>query len=297
MWASTSRPVLLYDSSPAALRSAVEYISDVLGVLCFNEDTHPGHVATTTYLPAACRAEPGPWLVIEALPEELSLKRKVLSEVEALAPRDCILASNSSSFRTAEMLAAPGGGEGADGVKDGARLLNMHHYIPPRNRMVELMSSGSTAEAVFPFLAAQMESVGLRPLVLPADVQSTGFIFDRIWAAVKRETLAVLAEGVARHPADVDELFRDFFHAEKGPCEKMDEVGLDTVAKVEARYVAERPGIGSEEALEWLAKEYVDKGRLGEKSGDGLYTAEERKEMIAERELDALDPLEESKGA
>lgn len=290
MWASTSRPVLLYDESPEVLTSAIQYISDTLGAYCFEQSTHPGHVGTCESLKAACQSQP--WMVIEALPEELDVKRSVLAEVEALVADDCILASNSSSFRTAEMLAT----SDKPGVKDASRLLNTHHYIPPRNRMVELMSSGVTAEAIFPFLSAQMTSVGLRPMTLPLHVQSTGLVFNRIWAAIKRETLAVLEEGVSK-PADVDELFRDFFHAEKGPCEKMDEVGLDTIHKVETHYLEEIPELQSASQLKWLEKQYVEKGMLGEKSGNGLFSAEERAELARRRAWEKRKILEESKGA
>lgn len=290
MWASTSRPVVLYDESPEVLTSAIQYISDTLGSYCFEQSTHPGHVGTSDSLTSACSSQP--WMVIEALPEELDVKRKVLAEVESLVTEDCILASNSSSFRTAEMLATLD----KPGVKDASRLLNTHHYIPPRNRMVELMSSGSTAETIFPFLSAQMTSVGLRPMVLPNHVQSTGLVFNRIWAAIKRETLAVLEEGVSK-PADVDELFRDFFHAEKGPCEKMDEIGLDTIHKVEAHYLEQKPELHSENQLEWLGKQYMDKGNLGEKSGNGLFSAEERTELAARRAREKRKIVEESRGA
>lgn len=96
-------------------------------------------------------------------------------------PADCIMASNSSSFRTASMaraLAVP------------RRLLNTHYFIPPRNRMVEVMSAGPhTDPAVFPFLAEQMRLVGLEPVIVPPGVQSTGYMFNRVWAAVKREWL------------------------------------------------------------------------------------------------------------
>jgi 3-hydroxyacyl-CoA dehydrogenase len=306
VWASDARPVTIYDISPDALRSATEYITDNLAAYCTARDTHPGHVCTTTDLRTATTTSghperdsagtitpqehtKAPWLAIECLPESLPLKTSVLALLERSLPADCILASNSSSLTTAEMAA-----EGP--LTHPHRLLNTHYFIPPRNRMVELMSSGATAGAIFPFLAGQMRRVGFAPVTVPRDIQSRGFVFNRIWAACKRETLAVLAEGVAQ-PGDVDALFRDFFHAEKGPCERMDEVGLDTVARVEQHNLERRPGLGSETTLKWLRENYVGLGKLGEKSGDGLFTGEERDRLREKHHLERYKDVEETSGA
>jgi 3-hydroxyacyl-CoA dehydrogenase len=306
VWASSGRPVTIYDISPDALHSATLYITDNLGAYCTERGTHPGHVCTTTDLRTATTSSghperdsggnitpnehtKAPWQAIECLPESLPLKTSVLALLERSLPSDCILASNSSSLTTAEMAA-----EGP--LNHPHRLLNTHYFIPPRNRMVELMSSGATSGAIFPFLAAQMRRVGFTPVVVPGDIQSRGFVFNRIWAATKRETLRVLSEGVAK-PGDVDALFRDFFHAEKGPCERMDEVGLDTVASVEQHDLERQPGLGSEGALRWLREKYVDVGKLGEKSGDGLFTGEERDALRERHHLEKYKDVEETSGA
>lgn len=306
VWASNRRPVTIYDISADALRSATEYITDNLGAYCAQRGTHPGEVCTTTDLRTATATSGrpehdsagnitaeshtrAPWQAIECLPESLPLKTSVLGLLERSLPSDCILASNSSSLTTAEMAA-----EGPLAYPQ--RLLNTHYFIPPRNRMVELMSSGVTQGAVFPFLASQMRRVGLTPVVVPRDIQSRGFVFNRIWAACKRETLAVLAEGVAR-PADVDALFRDFFHAEKGPCERMDEVGLDTVARIEQHNLERNPGLGSEAALAWLKHNYVAQDKLGEKTGDGLFTMEERDALKLRNYFGRFQDVEQTSGA
>ncbi|KAK4237436.1 hypothetical protein C8A03DRAFT_16019 [Achaetomium macrosporum] len=306
IWASNSRPVTIYDISPDALHSATEYITDNLGSFCAERGTHPGQVHTTVDLRTATTTSgnpernsagditatehtKAPWLAIECLPESLPLKASVLALLERSLPTDCILASNSSTLTTAEMAA-----EGP--LSHPYRLLNTHYFIPPRNRMVELMSSGETTATIFPFLAAQMRRVGFAPVVMPRDIQSRGFIFNRIWAACKRETLAILAEGVAK-PADVDALFRDFFHAEKGPCERMDEVGLDIVARVEQHHLERQPELGSDGPLTWLKVNYIQQGKLGEKSGDGLFTAEERIHLKDKHRAGRHGDVEETSGA
>lgn len=141
-----------------------------------------------------------------------------------------------------------------------------------------------------------MRGVGLKPIAVPRQIQSPGFIFNRIWGAAKRETLAVLSEGVAK-PKDVDALFRDFFHAEKGPCERMDEIGLDTVAKVETHSLEKQPELGKRHGVDWLKGEYVNQGKVGERSGDGLFTKEEREELKAMHKRDHFKPVDETTGA
>ncbi|KAK4220939.1 hypothetical protein QBC38DRAFT_513811 [Podospora fimiseda] len=312
VWASNSRPVTLYDISDDALKAATEYLTDHLGDYCAQRGTHPGHVCTTSKLRIATTTgshlsapqteveeieidsgSKGPWMAIECLPENLDLKVDLLSTMEHYLPRDCILTSNSSSLMTSEM---------APRLHYPERLMNTHYFIPPRNTMVELMSSTKTHENIFPFLEEQMRRVGLRPMTVPKGIQSQGFIMNRIWAACKRETLAVLAEGVAK-PEDVDALWRDFFHAEKGPCLRMDEVGLDTVAMVEKHNLERKPGLGSKEVVEWLERNYVKKGKLGEKcrggkgDGDGLYTKEERDRLKESQRAQRFGEVEETQGA
>ncbi|KAK3987606.1 hypothetical protein QBC44DRAFT_331225 [Cladorrhinum sp. PSN332] len=311
VWASNFRPVTLYDISDDALKAATEYLTDNLGAYCVERGTYPGHVCSTSNLRVAtttghhCSPQSeveeielnsgskGPWLAIECLPENLDLKLDVLSTMEHYLPRDCIMTSTSSSLMTSEM---------APRLHYPERLLNAHYFIPPRNTMVELMSSTKTHENIFPFLEEQMRGVGLRPMVVPRGIQSQGFIMNRIWAACKRETLAVLAEGVAK-PGDVDTLWRDFFHAEKGPCERMDEVGLDTIAMVEKGFLERKPELGSGRAIEWLETNYVKKGKLGEKcrggkgNGDGLYTKEERERLKEMHRAQRYGEVEETEGA
>ncbi|KAJ2902261.1 3-hydroxyacyl-dehydrogenase [Zalerion maritima] len=284
MWASTSRPVIIYDHSRQALDEGLRYIGDTLGYVCSHNGGHPGKVTSTTNLREAC--DNSPWMVIEALPELLDLKTEVLGEVDGLIPDDCILATNSSSFKSREL---------AGRVHHKERLVNTHHYIPPRNICVEIMTCGSTDPKIMPFLADQMVDVGLRPIIVPTESQ--GYIFNRIWAAAKRETLKVLSEGVGKAD-DVDALFRDFFHAEKGPCERMDEVGLDTIRRIEEHYLNLK-GVPEDKRpwLDWLEKEYIARGDLGEKSGEGIFTQARRKELAAERKRQKKKAVEEYRGA
>jgi len=264
--------VTLYDTSPSALLSSQTFIADTLSEYCSQQGTLPGKVHFTTSFHDACsptKTDGAPWLVIEAVPEDLELKISVLGRVDRTVPRDCIIATNSASFRSRELVSE---------VQHRERVLNTLYYIPPANRCVELMSCGYTAPNLIPFLAEQMKEVGLNPMKVGNE--STGMIFPRLFGAMKRETLKILQEQVAS-PEEVDELFKDFFGAKRGVAEMMDRVGLDTVARTEEHFLSsgvepshegwEEMGHGlSTDYLEWLMNEYVNKGKLGEKSGEGL---------------------------
>lgn len=96
----------------------------------------------------------------------------------------------------------------------------MHYYMPPRNMVVELMTDGYTADNIFPFLVERSKEAGTLPYV--ARKESTGFIFNRLWAAIKRETLNILAEGVSV-PEEIDSMWNTMFNkGGSGPCRMMD---------------------------------------------------------------------------
>lgn len=83
------------------------------------------------------------------------------------------------------------------------------------------MTSGFTSPDIFPFLSQEMANAGLKPFV--AHKESSGFIVNRIWAAVKREVLSVIAEGVA-DPSTIDEIWKDLYQSPVGPCVMMGQV-------------------------------------------------------------------------
>jgi 3-hydroxyacyl-CoA dehydrogenase len=144
-------------------------------------------------------------MVIEAIPEILQLKISIFGQLQKIMRDDCILATNSSSFNSREMI---------QNVEKRNRVLNTHYYIPPEKRCVELMSCGFTDPAIIDFLMEKTKTVGFIPIHVKK--ASTGLIFNRIWAAVKRESLSVLSEGVGSAD-DIDVLFKDFLLSEERP--------------------------------------------------------------------------------
>lgn len=199
-------------------------------------------------------------MVVECIPEIQKAKFELLGQLDQWCPEDTIIATISSSYKSADLV---------DKVseKGSARVLNTHYFLPPQLPPVEIMSSGSTDPAIIELLVTKLKEIGLEPNV--AHRQSTGLIYDRVWAAMKREVMMVLADGVGK-PEDIDLLFRYCFKAEGATCELMGNVGLQTVCNIEEHYIEERGNI-PRYPVDFIRKEYVDKGKTGVRSGKGLY--------------------------
>ncbi|HEV7581974.1 MAG TPA: 3-hydroxyacyl-CoA dehydrogenase family protein [Mycobacterium sp.] len=235
---------------------ATQYVTQALPKLV--ADRGFGEVGVVMATGSLDEALDGAWLAVESVPEKLEIKIPLWGEIDQAAPPDTIFGTNSSSYPSRLM---------AENVRDKTRLCNMHFYMPPDINAIELMSDGETARSVLDTLLAVLPQFGVHPF--EARKESTGFIFNRIWAAIKRESLAVVAEGVAR-PEDVDGMFKVNWRVPAGPFQMMDMVGLDVVLDIENHYAAEFPHLP--ESVRDLLRSYVDAGKLGIKTGEGFYT-------------------------
>jgi 3-hydroxybutyryl-CoA dehydrogenase len=250
--------VRVYDVAPGQSEAALAYVADNLDrvrtALGLPSDAEPGEIAAFEDLTEAVR---GAWMVVEAVPERLDLKRQVFGRLDQVAEPDAILASNSSSLPTSQLI---------DEVQHRGRVLNTHYQQPPELNAVELMSCGETDEGVIAFLMRKLPQYGLSPFWVRR--QSDGFILNRIWGSIKRECLMVVEEGVAA-PEDVDEMWRIFTAAAIPPFKLMDRVGLDVVLAIEEHYASVRQGIP--DGPRRLLKDYIDRGCVGVKTGCGFY--------------------------
>jgi 3-hydroxybutyryl-CoA dehydrogenase len=255
MFASSGGQARLYDPKAEQLEVAKRFLDTELPKLV--QERPRAKAGRVVYVTTVEAAVADTWLVAEAVPERLDLKKAIFGDLDRLAPKDAILASNSSSYPSSQMI---------DRVTDPTRVVSMHFYMPPTQNAVEVMSCGKTSDFIIEDLMERLPLYGLVPFHVMKE--SVGFIFNRIWAAVKRESLAVVEEGVST-PTEVDRMFQLSFGTPAGPFRLMDEVGLDVVLAIEEHYAAVRSGLpmGPRELL----KKYIGGGRLGEKSGRGFY--------------------------
>lgn len=256
MFASRGGTVRIHARRAEQLAEATQYVAESLPQLLSERGF--GEVGVATAATSLDEALDDAWLAVESAPEKLEIKVPLWGQIDQAAPADTIFATNSSSYPSRLM---------AENVRDKTRLCNMHFYMPPQVNAVDLMSDGETDRGLLDTLLTVLPEFGVHPF--EARKECTGFIFNRIWAAIKRESLAVVAEGVAR-PEDVDGMFRVNWGVPAGPFQMMDLVGLDVVLDIENHYAQEFPHLPAN--VRELLQAYIDAGKLGIKTGEGFYS-------------------------
>jgi len=198
-------------------------------------------------------------LVIEAVPENLELKRKVFKELDTLAPSRAILASNSSTIPISRI-------ENATGRSD--KCLNLHFYTPATGiNMVDIMGGSQTSTETLEAGKQWISAIGCIPLTVKKEIY--GFCFNRVWRSVKRQVLYMWADGFVDF-RDIDRAWMVAYGLPVGPFGQMDINGLDITYQVEMSYYLES-GEERDRPPDAL-KAMVDKGELGVKTGKGFYT-------------------------
>ncbi len=260
VFAAAGHRVRLTDAQPAAVAAARSEISASLeraiarGRLDATErDALLGRLDTAPDLAAAVA---GAGLVVEAVVEDVGVKQAVLGAAAAAAPVDAILATNTSALSVTEIGAATGAPE---------RVLGLHFFNPPhRMRLVEVVVGERTAPGVIDAAeqlcrAAGQETVRVR--------DRPGFATSRLSALLGNEAMHMLDEGVAS-AEDIDRAARLGLGHPMGPLELGDLVGLDVRLGV-LRHLHETLGERFRPAP--LLERFVAEGRLGRKTGRGVY--------------------------
>ncbi|MEE1893785.1 3-hydroxyacyl-CoA dehydrogenase PaaH [Pseudomonas otitidis] len=259
--AQAGHPVRLYDNRPGAAAQAVDGIDRQLGRLVEKGklDAAERQAIVARLQPAeALEALADARLVIEAIVENLEIKRALLQQLEALCSPTCILASNTSSLSITALAA---------GLAHPGRVIGLHFFNPaPLMALVEVVSGLASDPALADALYATARAWGKQPV----HTRSTpGFIVNRVARPFYAESLRLLQEGAADY-ATLDALMREAGGFRMGAFELTDLIGHDvnyavTCSVFEAYYGDFRfqPSL--------IQKELVDAGRLGRKSGRGFY--------------------------
>jgi 3-hydroxybutyryl-CoA dehydrogenase len=216
----------------------------------------PGRLRRTTSLEeAASEAD----IVIEVVKEDLALKREVFAALDRICPPHTILATNSSSLRISRIESATG--------RPG-KVLNTHFVQPVwKHPFVELMGGSATSTESMESVKTFMESMGL--LAIMVRKENTGFVFNCIWRAVKKESLRLLDQGVAS-VEDIDRTWMIQMESDLGPFAMMDRIGLDVVRDIEQVYFEESGD--PRDAPPRVLEQMIDRGELGMKTGQGFYS-------------------------
>lgn len=251
----------LVDVEPEAVRRAEDNIRHYL-----SRDVEKGRVgkaaaeaalarlATTTDFSAAVA---GADAVIEAVPEDLALKKQVFSRLDETAEAARLLASNTSTLSITGIASA---------TRRPERVVGMHFFYPvPRMRLLEVIAGLRTDPAVVGLAKGIGEALGKTVISAP---DSPGFLVNRLLVPMVNEAAYLVMEGAA--PEDVDEAMKAGANHPMGPLELADFSGLDTILyAMESMYEA----FGDPKYRPCpLLKQMVSAGYLGRKSGRGFYT-------------------------
>jgi len=197
-------------------------------------------------------------LVIEAATENHELKNKILKQVDALIAPEVILATNTSSISITQLAAVTGRAD---------RFVGMHFFNPvPMMALVEIIRGLQTSDATHAAVKALAVRLGKTPITVK---NAPGFVVNRILVPMINEAFFVLAEGLAT-PEDIDAGMKLGCNQPIGPLALADMVGLDVCLAVMEVYLKEF-GDSKYRACP-LLKEYVAAGRLGRKTGRGVYS-------------------------
>lgn len=201
---------------------------------------------------ACCDAD----LIIEAVPEDIKMKVGLFTRMDMLAKPKAILASNTSSLSITEMAAATSRPD---------RCVGMHFFNPvPRMRLIELVKGLETSADTLAICGEVGRRMGKEVVVVR---ESPGFITSRVNALIGNEAFAMLEAGIAS-AEDIDQALKLGLNHPMGPFELVDLVGLDVRLSI-LEYL--HATLGEKYRPSPLLREYVKAGRLGRKTGRGVY--------------------------
>jgi 3-hydroxybutyryl-CoA dehydrogenase len=196
-------------------------------------------------------------LIIEAVPEELAMKLELFTTFDKFAKPNCIFASNTSSLAISDF---------SDIVIMRERCIGMHFFNPvPKMQLVEIIRTLHTSDESVATCCEVAQRMNKQTVVVK---ESPGFITSRINALIGNEAFAMLEAGIAG-AADIDKAVKLGLNHPMGPFEMVDLVGLDVRLKV-LEYL--HTTLGEKYRPSPLLCQYVQEGRLGRKSGRGVYT-------------------------
>ncbi|WHZ10276.1 MAG: 3-hydroxybutyryl-CoA dehydrogenase [Burkholderiaceae bacterium] len=252
--------VVMVDIADAAVQKGVATVAGSLDRLIKKgKMTEPEKSAALSRIKGSTRYDDlkAAQIVIEAATENHELKLKILKQVDALLASEVIVASNTSSISITQLAAATGRAD---------RFIGMHFFNPvPMMALVEIIRGLQTSDATHDAVKALAGRLGKSPITVK---NAPGFVVNRILVPMINEAFFVLAEGLAT-PEDIDAGMKLGCNQPIGPLALADMIGLDVCLAVMQVYIEE---FGDSKYRPCpLLKEMVAAGRLGRKTGRGVY--------------------------
>lgn len=291
VFAQTGRRVNLLDVDEPTLERAVQRIASNVkacvegGLLAAEQgDLALSALRPTTSLSDAVGAAD---YVVEAATESLPLKRSLFRAMDAICPPDVVLATNTSSFKIADI---------ASDIAHPQRAITTHFWMPAHLLpLVEVVGSEKTDPEAIQVACDLLAGAGKVPVVVRKDVP--GFIGNRLQHALVREAISIVNEGIA-DAEDVDTVVKLSFGmrlAITGPLEAMDLAGLDLVLSIHDYLLGD---LCRETEPSPLLRALVAAGKLGSKTGEGFrrWTPEQAEAIKAARDADLMARLRAARG-
>jgi 3-hydroxybutyryl-CoA dehydrogenase len=195
-------------------------------------------------------------LVIEAVPEVTEIKKTIFEVIDQHAPTSCVFASNTSTMSPTEL---------GSFTKRPEKVMAMHFFNPVQKmRLVEMVRGLETSDVTVEKVKLVAEKMGKETVTIN---EFPGFVTSRISALVGNEAFYMLQEGVGT-PEEIDKAIKLGLNYPMGPFELGDLVGLDTRLN-NLKYLHEK--LGEKYRPAPLLEQYVKAGRLGRKTGRGVY--------------------------
>src|SRR5437899_3067523 len=216
-------------------------------------DAALARIETSSSVEDVCREAD---FLIEAVPEEMELKLEIFTLFDKFAKPNAILASNTSSLSIAEMAAMTYRPE---------LCVGMHFFNPvPKMRLIEMVRAPKTSDETVATCREVGRRMGKEVVVVK---ESPGFVTSRVNALIGNEAFAMLEAGIAS-AEDIDKALKLGLNHPMGPFELVDLVGLDVRLSI-LEYLQQT--LGEKYRPSPLLQKYVAEGRLGRKSGRGVY--------------------------
>ncbi|BHF74828.1 hypothetical protein SprV_0501791600 [Sparganum proliferum] len=222
-------------------------------------------ISFTTDIPIAVKHSA---LIIEAIAEDIEIKKRLFRKLDELAPKTCIFSTNTSSLPINDIASA---------ISRPELMGGLHFFNPvPAMRLVEIVRTAQTSDSTVKFLCDFAKSLG-KTVVLCKD--TPGFIVNRLLVPYLVEAVRMYERGDASI-ADIDTAMRLGAGYPMGPFELSDYVGLDTMNSILSGWAANHPDEPAFKLCRTM-QEMVKAGRLGKKSGHGFYKYDEKGQIVS----------------